>query len=114
LKINQDSFKWKDLLSQHNVEKEEPINLDLGPLQIFLSLLISFHSYKKEPLSIFFNKKKVIYNPESDKFIHKIKYKDEMVIIPDMGNTQAYSDNESSKATKIAQIMHKFISNKTI
>jgi hypothetical protein len=37
-----------------------------------------------------------------------------MVTIPDVGNTQAYSDDESSKATKIAQRMHNFIVNKTI
>jgi hypothetical protein len=39
LKINQDSFKSKDLLSQHNDEKEEQINLDLSPLQIKHALL---------------------------------------------------------------------------
>jgi hypothetical protein len=43
-----------------------------------------------------------------------IKMKDEMIIVPDIGNTQAYSDNESSKATKIAQRIHNFIVNKTV
>jgi hypothetical protein len=35
-----------------------------------------------------------------------MKVKDEMVTIPDIGNTQAYSDDESSKATKISERMH--------
>jgi hypothetical protein len=43
-----------------------------------------------------------------------MKYKDEIVIIPDIGNTQAYSDDESSKATKIAQRINNFIVNKTV
>jgi hypothetical protein len=55
-----------------------------------------------------------MYNPKSDKLIHMIKVKDEMITIPDIGNTQAYSDDESSKATKIAQKMHNFIVNKTV
>jgi maltodextrin utilization protein YvdJ len=42
------------------------------------------------------------------------KYKDEMITVPDIGNTQAYSDDESPKATKIAQRMHNFIVNKTV
>jgi hypothetical protein len=66
------------------------------------------------PISIFSGEKEVIYNPESDKLIYMIKYKDEMVTIPDIGNTQAYSDDESSKATKIAQRMYNFIVNKTV
>jgi hypothetical protein len=57
--------------------------------------------YKKEPISIFFSEK-VIYNPESNKLAHRIKFKDEIVTIPDTENTQTYSDNESSKATKNA------------
>jgi hypothetical protein len=137
LKINENSFKSKELLNQHNDEKE-PINLDLGPLKIKNTLLknenrICFpgkekegieklskkiqqemDSYKKEPISIFSNEKEVIYNPESDKLIHMIKYKDEIITIPDIGNTQAYSDDESSKATKIAQRIHNFIVNKTV
>jgi hypothetical protein len=43
-----------------------------------------------------------------------IKYKDEMITVPDIGNTQAYSDDESSKTTKTAQRMHNFIVNKTV
>jgi hypothetical protein len=34
--------------------------------------------------------------------------------VPDIGNTHIYSDDESSKATKIAQRMHNFIVNKTV
>jgi hypothetical protein len=49
------------------------------------------------------------YNPNSDKLTHYIKIKDEMVMVPDIGNTQAYSDDESSKAEKIAERMHNFI-----
>jgi hypothetical protein len=113
------SFKSKDLLSQHNNEKEEPINLDLGVLKIKHILKnenrICFFEkekegikklskkiqeemgfYKKEPISMFFSEKEIIYNPESDKLMHRIKYKDEMVTIPDIGNTQAYSDDERS------------------
>jgi hypothetical protein len=37
-----------------------------------------------------------------------------MVTVPDVGNTQVYSDDDSSKATKIAQRMHNFFVNKTI
>jgi hypothetical protein len=133
-----DFDKKKDLLIQHNDEKEEPISLNLGPLKIKNTLLknenrICFpgkekegieklskkiqremDSYKKKPISIFSSEKKVIYNPESDKLLHRIKYKDEMVTIPDMGNIQVYSNDESSKATKIAQRMHNFIVNKNV
>jgi hypothetical protein len=35
-----------------------------------------------------------------------------MITIQDIGNTQAYSDDESSKAEKIAERMHNFIVNK--
>jgi hypothetical protein len=55
-----------------------------------------------------------MYNPKSDKLTHMIKVKDEIITIPDIGNTQAYSDDESSKATKISQRMHNFIVNKTV
>jgi hypothetical protein len=71
-------------------------------------------SYKKEPISIFSSDKEVIYNPESDKLIHMIKIKDEMITVPDIENTQAYSNDESSKATKIPERMHNFIVNKTV
>jgi hypothetical protein len=33
--------------------------------------------------------------------------KDAMIAVPDIGNTQTYSDDESSKAEKIAERMHK-------
>jgi hypothetical protein len=39
LKINENSFKSKELLKQHNDDTEEPINLDLGPLKIKAILL---------------------------------------------------------------------------
>jgi hypothetical protein len=39
---------------------------------------------------------------------------DKMITVPDIGNTQAYSNDESSKATKIAQRMHNFIVNKMV
>jgi hypothetical protein len=71
-------------------------------------------SYTKEPISIFSSDKEVMYNQNSDKLTHYIKIKDEMVTVPYIGNTQAYSDDESSKATKIAERMHNFIVNKTI
>jgi hypothetical protein len=71
-------------------------------------------SYKKEPISISSSEKEVMYNPESDKLTHWIKMKDEMITVPDIGNTQAYSDDESSKAEKIAQRMHNFIVNKMV
>jgi hypothetical protein len=95
LEINKVSFKSKDLLNQYNDEKEEPISLDLSPLKIKNTLLkhenrICFlgkekegveklskkiqqemNSYKKEPISVYSNEKEVIYNPESDKLIHK-------------------------------------------
>jgi hypothetical protein len=48
-------------------------------------------SYKKEPISIFSSEKEVMYNLESDKLTHWIKIKDEMVTVPDIGNTQADS-----------------------
>jgi hypothetical protein len=71
-------------------------------------------SYTKEPISIFFSEKEVMYNPNSDKLTHWIKIKDEMITVPDIGNTQAYSDDESSKATKIAERLYNFIVNKTV
>jgi hypothetical protein len=71
-------------------------------------------SYKKEPISIFSSEKEVMYYLESDKLTHWIKMKYEMITVPDIGNTQAYSDDESSRATKIAQRMHNFIVNKTV
>jgi hypothetical protein len=37
-----------------------------------------------------------------------------MVGVPDIGNTQAYLDDESSKAEKIAERMYNFIVNKTV
>jgi hypothetical protein len=71
-------------------------------------------SYTKEPISIFSSDKEVMYNPNSDKLIHYIRMKDEMIAVPDIGNTQAYSDDESSKAEKIAERMHNFIVNKMV
>jgi hypothetical protein len=97
MKINENSFKSRELLNQHDDEKVEPISLDLGPLKIKNVLLknenrICFptkekegieklsvkiqqemDSYKKEPISIFSNKKEVMYNPELDKLTHWIK-----------------------------------------
>jgi hypothetical protein len=88
IKINENSFKSRELLNQHDDEKEEPISLDLGPLKIENALLknenrICFpgkekegveklskkiqqemDSYKKEPISIFFSEKKIMYNPD--------------------------------------------------
>jgi hypothetical protein len=55
-----------------------------------------------------------MYNPNTDKLTYWIKIKDEMITIPDIGNTQAYSDDESSKAEKIAERIHNFIVNKTV
>jgi hypothetical protein len=34
MKINENSFKSRELLNQHDDEKEEPISLDLSPLKI--------------------------------------------------------------------------------
>jgi hypothetical protein len=51
LKINENSFKSKELLNQHNDEKEEPISLDLGPLKIknaLLKMKIEFVSQEKK------------------------------------------------------------------
>jgi hypothetical protein len=31
MKINKNSFKSRELLNQHDDEKEKPISLDLGP-----------------------------------------------------------------------------------
>jgi hypothetical protein len=56
----------------------------------------------------------VTYNPNSDKLTYCIKIKDEIVTLPDIENTKAYSDDESSKATKIAERMHNFIVNKMV
>jgi hypothetical protein len=39
MKINENSFKSKELLKQHNDEMEEPLNLDLGSLKIKNALL---------------------------------------------------------------------------
>jgi hypothetical protein len=39
MKINENSFKSRELLKQHNDKTEEPINLDLGPLKIENALL---------------------------------------------------------------------------
>jgi hypothetical protein len=39
MKINENSFKSRELLNQHNDEMEEPINLDLDPLKIKSALL---------------------------------------------------------------------------
>jgi hypothetical protein len=39
LKINENSFKSKELLKQHNDKTEEPINLDLDPLKTKNALL---------------------------------------------------------------------------
>jgi hypothetical protein len=71
-------------------------------------------SYTKELISIFLSDKEVMYNPNSDKLTHGMRIKDEMVTVPDIGNTQAYLDDESSKATKIVERMHNFIVNKTV
>jgi hypothetical protein len=114
-------------LKQQSDETEEPISLDLGSLKIKNYLLknenriclpgkekegveklskkiqYEMDSYTKEPISNFSNDKEVTYNPDTDKLTHYIKIKNEMVTVPDIGNTQAYSDDESSKATKIAE-----------
>jgi hypothetical protein len=71
-------------------------------------------SYIKQPISIFSSNKEVMYNTNSDKLTHYIKMKDEMVAVPDIENTQAYSDDESFKAEKIAERMHNFIVNKMV
>jgi hypothetical protein len=55
-----------------------------------------------------------MYNPKSNKLTHWIKIKNEMVTVPDIGNTQTYSDDKSSKTTKITEKMHNFIVNKTV
>jgi hypothetical protein len=39
MKINENSFKSKELLKQHNDETEEPLSLDLGTLKIKNALL---------------------------------------------------------------------------
>jgi hypothetical protein len=138
MKINENSFKSKELLKQHNDETEEPLSLELSSLPIKKYLVknenklcfkgkekegiqkpskkIQFEmdSYTKEPISIFLNEKEVTYNPNTDKLTHYIKMKDKMITVPDIGNTQAYSDDESSKAKKIAERMHNFIVNNTI
>jgi hypothetical protein len=138
MEINKNSFKSKELLKQHDNGTEEPLSLELGSLPIKkylvknenrlcftgkekegiqkLSKKIQFEmdSYIKEPISIFLNDKEVRYNPNSDKLTHYIKMKDEMITVPDIGNTQSYSDDESSKAEKIAERIHSFIINKTI
>jgi hypothetical protein len=58
LKINENSFKSKELLNQHNDEKEESISLDLGPLKIKNTLLknenrICFLGKEKEGIEKF-------------------------------------------------------------
>jgi hypothetical protein len=137
LKFNEISFKSGELLNQYNDEKEELISLDLDPLKIKNVLLenenmICFpgkekegieksskkiqkemDSYTKEPISIFSGKKEVMYNPESDKLLHMMEFKDEMITVPDIGNTQVYSDDESAKSIKVVQKMHNFM-NKTV
>jgi hypothetical protein len=94
MKINENSFKSKELLKQHNDETEEFINLDLGPLKIKNALLknenkicfpgkekegieklskkiqYEIDSYTKEPISIFLSDKEVMYNPNWDKLTH--------------------------------------------
>jgi hypothetical protein len=55
-----------------------------------------------------------MYNPELDKLTHCIKIKNEMITVPDIGNTKAYSDDENSKTEKITQRMYNFIVNKTV
>jgi hypothetical protein len=113
MKLNENSFKSKELLKQHNDVTEEPISLDLGSLPIKkylvknenrlcftgkekegiqkLTKTIQFEmdSYTKEPISIFSNDKEVMYNPNLDKLIHYIKMKDEMIAVADIGNIQA-------------------------
>jgi hypothetical protein len=69
-------------------------------------------SFTKEPISIFSSDKEVTYNQKTDKLTHYIKMKDEMVAVPDIGSTQAYSDEDSTKAEKLAERMHNFIINK--
>jgi hypothetical protein len=39
MKINENSFKSRELLNQHDNKKEEPISLDLSPLKIKNALL---------------------------------------------------------------------------
>jgi hypothetical protein len=70
-------------------------------------------SYTKEPISIFSSDKEVTYNPNTDKLTHYIRMKDEMIAVPDIGNTQTYSDDDNTKAEKLAERMHNFIINKT-
>jgi hypothetical protein len=98
MKLNENSFKSKELLKQHN-DTEELLSLNLGSLPIKkylvknenrlcftgkekegiekLSKKIQYEmdSYTKEPISIFSNDKKVTYNPNSDKLTHYIKMK---------------------------------------
>jgi hypothetical protein len=138
MKINENSFKSKELLKQHNDETEESLSLELDSLLIKkylvknenglcftgkekegiqkLSKKIQFEmdSYTKEPISIFSSDKEVTYNPNTDKLTHYIKMKDEMVAVPDIGSTQAYSDDDSTKAEKLSERMHNFIINRTV
>jgi hypothetical protein len=48
MKINENSFKSKELLKQHNDETEEPLNLDLGSLEIKNYLLKNENSKKRK------------------------------------------------------------------
>jgi hypothetical protein len=50
-------------------------------------------SYTKEPISIFFSDKEVMYNPESNKLTHWVKIKDEMVT-EEEENEFLFSDND--------------------
>jgi hypothetical protein len=48
MKISENSFKSRELLNQHDDEKEEPISLDLSPLKIKNALLKNLFPRKRK------------------------------------------------------------------
>jgi hypothetical protein len=89
LSRNVDSFYSRQLLIQHNISVEDPLIVDMS------------ENLKKKPFILFSTEKEIIYDLFKDCLIPKVKIGDIMTHIPDIENTQMYSDEESSKADKL-------------
>jgi hypothetical protein len=66
----------------------------------------------KDPITLFSTEKEIIYDPSKDCLIPKIKIGDVLTYIPDIENTQMYSDDQSSKADKLCRKMYSFVTRK--
>jgi hypothetical protein len=55
----------------------------------------------KEPITLFSSQREIIYDSFKECLLPKMKVGDVMTDIPNVENTQLYSDDESSKADKL-------------